>query len=441
VAQWNVPESPFPVPVQAGTSASRPVLTRHLPLWTGFALVHVALVALNLSGIGWPLGDVERVYLGWAEGVVSGTAVLGIDTDFVYPIVALAPILAALVFGAPLYALTWLGMVTLINGVAFGMLIGRRPGWRAATAAWWWLGFLLLLGPVSLARIDSITAPLAIMGLLWLRTRPVVGALLLSLATWVKIWPVAAIIALTVAATRRWQTLIVFAATSTVIIGVALLSGSGLTILSFVTEQTDRGLQVEAPVASWWLWQSALGIPGTQVYYDQDILTYQVTGAGTDAVAAVMTPLLALSVAVVLLLGWRARRAGASVDSLVPPLLLALVLTLIAINKVGSPQFISWLAAPIILGLVTWPRAWRGPAAVALLTAALTQLVYPYFYDGLLSTTPAMVLVLSVRNLLELVLLGWMMVRVWRLGNPTTTTAPVDPVVPGADRHRSILKE
>ena len=222
--QWSVPESP-----------RRPVALRPVALWCGFALVHTVLILLNLSGIGWPLGDVERVYLGWAESTASGAAVLGIDTDFVYPILAMAPILAALVFGAPLYALTWLGLVSLLNGVAFGVLIGRRPSRAAATAAWWWLGFLLLIGPVALARIDSVTAPLAIMGLLWLRSRPVWGAVLLTVATWVKVWPVAAIIALVVASKRRWQVLAAFAGTSALIIGVALAAGSGLTILSFVT--------------------------------------------------------------------------------------------------------------------------------------------------------------------------------------------------------------
>ena len=416
--QWNVPDSRSPIhPAQ--TAPQHSVLRRPVALWTGFILVHGVLIALNLSGIGWPLGDVERVYLGWAEGTVAGTARLGVDTAFVYPILALAPMLAALVFGAPLYALTWLGLVTLLNGTAFGILIGRRPGRAGAVAAWWWLAFLLLLGPVGLARIDSVTAPLVIVGLLWLRTRPVWGAVLLSLATWVKVWPVAAIAALAVASTRRRQVVAVFAGISLGIIGFAQLFGSGLTILSFVTEQTSRGLQIEAPVAAWWLWQSAMGLQGTLVYYDQEILTYQVSGAGTDAVIAAMTPLLVLCVGGVLLLGWRAQRAGASVEALFPPLLFALVLTLIAVNKVGSPQFMTWLAAPIILGLVVRPRAWRGPAAVALLMAGLTQLVYPYFYNGLLATTPIMVLVLSVRNLLELVLLGWMMVRVWRLGSPT----------------------
>jgi len=194
-------------------------------------------------------------------------------------------------------------------------------------------------------------------------------------------------------------------------------------------------------VASWWLWQSALGIPGSRVYYDQQILTYQVIGAGTDLASAVLTPLLALCVAAVLLLGWRAQRAGAAADLLFPPLLLALVLTLIAVNKVGSPQFMTWLAAPLILGLVSSWRAWRGPALLALSMAALTQIVYPYFYNDLLATTPVMVLILSVRNLLELVLLGWMLVRIWRLGGSSATLSGSTAASPGAASSRPILKE
>lgn len=430
VRQWSVPETP---PATAPAAPAAPaaavavptVLRRPVVLWAAFGLVHIVLIALNLSGIGWPLGDVERVYLGWAEGTVSGAVRLGVDTDFVYPILALAPILTSLAFGAALYALTWLGLVTVLNGVAFGVLIGRAPGRAAAGAAWWWLAFLLLLGPVALARIDSVTVPLTIMGVLWVSRRPIWGAVLLSIATWVKVWPVAAIIALLVASRQRGWVLAVFAGTSALIIGVAMLGGSGLTVLSFVTEQTNRGLQIEAPIASWWLWQAALGVPGTLVYYDQQILTYQVVGSGTDVVSAIMTPLLALVVAAVLLVGWRAQRAGAAFERLFPPLLLALVLTLIAINKVGSPQFMTWLAAPIVLGLVVERRSWRAPAAVALLLAVLTQLVYPYFYSQLLGTAPTMLLVLSLRNLLEVVLLGWMLVRLWNLGNPAPSPVSV----------------
>jgi hypothetical protein len=35
-----------------------------------------------------------------------------------------------------------------------------------------------------------------------------------------------------------------------------------------------------------------------------------------------------------------------------PPLVLAITTALILFNKVGSPQFVGWLAVPIVFGLV-----------------------------------------------------------------------------------------
>ena len=80
---------------------------------------------------------------------------------------------------------------------------------------------------------------------------------------------------------------------------------------------------------------------------------------------------------------------------------------MIAFNKVGSPQFIGWLAAPVIFGLLVRPATWRLPAVLVAVLAALTQLIYPYLYDWLLVAHPSMVLLLTLRNLLEFVLLGW----------------------------------
>jgi hypothetical protein len=91
------------------------------------------------------------------------------------------------------------------------------------------------------------------------------------------------------------------------------------------------------------------------------------------------------------------------------------VMALITVNKVGSPQFATWIAVPIVLGLA-WQRwggiSFRVPAALALVTAALTQIVYPVLYGSLLSLDPLMLTVLSARNLLYVALLGW---GVWQL--------------------------
>ena len=387
-------------------------------LWAAFILVHTLLIWVTFVARGWPLGDVSRVYLGWAQGAASGDFVVGITTEFVYPVLAFIPIFAALAFGPDNYALTWLVLVTLLNACAYAWLLG---GWRKPSnvgAAWWWLGFLLLLGPIALARIDSITVPIVMMALLWLRSRPLGATVLLTVATWVKVWPAAILAALFLVARDRWRVLGVVVGSSSLIVLVSLLLGSGANVFSFVSQQTSRGIQIESPIAGWWMWQAAFHVPGSHVYYDHDILTYQVTGAGIEAAAAVMTPILVAAVAAVLLLGWLAQRRGVRAEDLFPPLVLALVVSLIAFNKVGSPQFISWLAAPVILGLALRWRGWKTPTILVTVLAALTQIVYPYLYDYLLVADPLLVLVLTLRNLVEFVLLGWAVVQIWKLRDP-----------------------
>ena len=397
----------------AGIGPARTVL-RHpfAALWSTFALVHLLLIAVALFGPGYPLGDVEVVYRNWAETAAAG-GIVGITEDFVYPVLALIPILSAFALGGPSYLATWYLLVIGLNIGAFVVLTRSHR-----TAAWWWLAFLALLGPIALVRIDAVTVPLCIVALLWLRTKPLWGTVLLTIATWIKIWPLAALAALLVTSKLRWRMLGVAVAVSATVIGAAaalsLSRGSSVHVLSFVGAQEGRGIQIESPVAVPWLWQAAFGVPGSFIYYDQQILTFQVAGAGVTALSAAMTPLLALAAAAVLLLGMRAQHRGVGALAVLPPLTLALTVALIAFNKVGSPQFISWLAAPIILGLVLNGRAWRTPARLGLALAALTQAVYPSLYDWVISAHPLMVLVLTGRNLLEFVLLGWALRELYR---------------------------
>ena len=62
-----------------------------------------------------------------------------------------------------------------------------------------------------------------------------------------------------------------------------------------------------------------------------------------------------------LLIGIRAVRRGAPVTRILPELSLALVAAFIAFNKVGSPQYVTWLAAPVVIGLVYQGRGFRTP--------------------------------------------------------------------------------
>jgi hypothetical protein len=406
-------------------------------LWSAFVLVHLWLVLVNLILDGGnPIADVSSVYRYWVDRALVEGHWVGIDGPFVYPILALVPMLASgalyplaqavpglggLAEGWTLFTVTWLVIVTLLDAAALLALTGRRRrGGQDGTgdtrrraglrAAWWWVLFLLVLGPIAVSRIDAITVPVAVVAVTLVASRPAVASLLLTIAAWMKVWPGVIVMALVVVSKARMRVVVAGAAVSAVVLGGALSLGAGLNALSFVTEQTGRGLQVEAPISTVWMWQAWAGVPGTRVYFDTDILTWQVDGRGVVAAGDVMTPLLVLVTLAVTTLAVVLVRRGALASAILPPLVLALLAGLIAFQKVGSPQFISWLAVPVVLGIVTRGigagPSFRTPALLVLLVAALTQVVYPVLYGELLRLDWGMLVALSARNLLLIVLFG-----------------------------------
>ena len=402
---------------------AKTAVSGHLALWAAFLLVHLWLGQLNLHGPGWPLGDVEGVYKFWVERFLVTGTIVGIDSAWVYPIVAFVPMLLSYVLGGAVYSATWISMVTILNAVALGTLTGWGRSRLTIAAGWWWVAYLLALGPIALGRIDSITVPIAIVGLVILGRHPRAAGVVLALATWMKVWPAALIAAIVVASRQRWQVVAGVGLATAGVVLVSLLLGAGPNLLSFITQQSSRGLQVEAPVSTPFLWMTAAGAPGSSVYYAEDILTFQVSGQGTEVAAAVMTPLLAIVALAIAGLGVLAVRRGVSTTRLLAPLALALVAAFIVVNKVGSPQFESWIAAPVALGIVLAGRggpSFRVPAALTIVIGALTQLIYPALYGYLISVNPAMLVAITCRNLLLIALLAWAVTEVVRLARSST---------------------
>ncbi|MBF4463398.1 MULTISPECIES: glycosyltransferase 87 family protein [unclassified Rathayibacter] len=386
-------------------------------LWSGFALVHVVLSLLALYAPGLPMGDVSYVYKEWMRTAVEGGGIAGIDSGWVYPILAWAPIAASWLFGAAGYDVMWLLLVALADAAAFALLLRGRVPLRLAAARWWLL-FLVLLGPIAIGRIDAFTAPPAIAGMLWMATRPAVASLLLTVGTWIKVWPAAILAGAVLVLRGRVRMVVVAAIASAVLVLAVVLAGGGAHVFSFVTDQTSRGLQIEAVVSTPWMWLSILPRSASFVWYAADINTFEMHGPFTTEAAALMTPLLAVAMLGVALLGLRALRAGVAATRLFPLLALTLVVVFIDTNKVLSPQYIVWLAPPVIAGLVAHrDGAFATPAKLTLVIAALTQVIYPYLYLFLLYSHWYMVLVLTVRNVLLVVLLGWLVRELWRVGS------------------------
>ncbi|WP_279367552.1 glycosyltransferase family 87 protein [Microbacterium testaceum] len=413
------------------------MLRRVVPLFVAFVAVHVVVGILGYQQPNEPMGDVYLVYEPWSRCALFGGidvssctrsdawAWPGITEKWIYPQLAFLPMTFAWVFAwAVGYTPAWAITVALFNLVAFVVLVGKGRSTGRVLAAWFWLAAILLIGPVGLYRIDGITVPFAILGSIWMLRRPFVASLLLSISVWMKVWP-AAILATGLIVVRRRLALIggAVAVSLATIIPVVALGGAPY-VFGFVGDQTSRGIQMEAPVGGLYMFLAAFYVPGSEVYYDGGVLTFQVTGPGAEPLIAAMTPIMLLTMVAVAVVGVMKMRRGATFLSLFPPLSLALVTAFIALNKVGSPQYYVWLFAPVVLGLMIDRRRWYAFAGMTLVIAALTQWMYPLMYDGLMAThpNPFPVVVLEARNLLALVLLVWAIVRVVRV--PTGRVRP-----------------
>ncbi len=389
---------------------------RRAPLWVAFAVVHLTVAWAGFVLPSQPMGDVYNVYEPWSRTALTGGPIVGVDEPWVYPQLALLPMMLAWAFAwAGSYTVGWAIVATLCDAAAFALLVGRGRSAGRRAAAWFWLGALLVLGPVGLYRLDAITVPLAIAGCLWLVGRPRIAAALLAVATWMKVWPAALLGAAVIAVRRRGAVLIGAAGVTVVTVVVVVAAGGAASVLGFLADQTERGLQVEAPVSTFYVWQTLAGVPGAAIFYNAEIITFEVVGPSSAAVAAAMTPVLLVVGGAVAAVGAVKAWRGAAFARLFPPLALALVLALIVTNKVGSPQYLSWLIPPVVIAVVIDRARAAGPAAVVLLAAGLTQLVYPVLYDPLLRAEIVPVAILTARNLLLVALFAWSCVRLARV--------------------------
>jgi len=395
----------------------RALLRRRSVLWPAFIVVHLALAASCLApGVtGNSFNDVTGFYRVWLANAVHGAGWPAIDQPWVYPIVALVPMLLPLIGGAAGYGAIWLLQVSLLNAAAFGVLISRNTVPRVR-AAWYWLAALLALGPVALGRLDVVSVALAVLGVVALASRPWLAGVLLGLGTWVKFWPAAVVLAVVVAAKERWRVLIAAALTSVAIVAIGWFALGARYLFSFVGQQSGRGLQIESPFAMPLLWAAWARVPGLHVYYDTGISTFQVAGPGASVLARIADWAMPLAVLAGVLIGLRAALRRAEPRYATALLALALTVGFCAFDKVGSPQYHAWFAVPVMLGLMVAGKRFAPAAWLVLASTVLTQLIYPWFYDALLALNPLMLAVLTARNVLELVIFAWALIALWRAG-------------------------
>ncbi|GMA23163.1 hypothetical protein GCM10025864_09220 [Luteimicrobium album] len=435
---------PEPRPaVLSGSERARAALhvaTGRVGVWVAFVVVHAVLFWEASHHAQALFGDPE-LYRQWAAGGVQDGVWPVLDISWVYPIGALVPAtLPALVsVDGEAYRYLFMVLVAVLDGLALGSLLHAGRG--RTLGAWWWLVFLLFLGPITLVRLDGISAALTAIALAQLipsarhpEGRTSVASAVAAAGAWVKIAPGAVLVPLALTARRPWRRVVLPAVTVTaVVLGLAELGGAGSRVLGFWGTQDSRGLQVESGAATPFslarLWSGEY-----RVFYNAPLNVLEITGPGTAWFAQALDVLLLAAVALTTVVTWRAavrlrRDVPDVVERRTPQLelvllsTLALTLVLFAFDKVGSPQYVAWFAPPLAVALTAlpeptwWPgrrgptgphqaraRVWETFAVALLVVALLTHRLFPDHYDDFLGARPLDTVLEAARNVLVLAL-------------------------------------
>lgn len=389
---------------------------------TGWIITRALIVAGWLLGSPGIQGDVYYYLQQLLMLPASGPA--GVLIEYPTPVIWLLSVPQWLSFGNPdVYVGVFIAAMLILDG-CFALSLWRRSpivdGRPRRRAVVWWVVFGLVMGPTSYMRFDMLTAVLAGWALLNLRDRrPGIAGVLIGIGAAIKLWPALLFFALLGRKENRGRASVGFLATGVGLAVTSLLYGGWDRLISPLTWQSDRGLQIESVWATWPMIARAAG--GPYEVWRSRYNAFEVFGdvrAWTSAatVATVVGGVLIVGAAVWFLVSKAAR------DLAVAGVLMLFITTVMIItNKTFSPQYLIWLGPPMAAVLLMerksdeTPAAWRPElrriSVVIAILAALTQVIYPFGYGHLVEATPfttTVTAILTVRNLGMFYLVGWL---------------------------------
>lgn len=375
-----------------------------LPRNFWFILLAALLAQLTLiwlsTASGDPYGDVRYTYSAWINNMIQSHHILGLNSPWVYPFIAEVPLwLTHYVWPAD-YMTGWFMVTVNFNMIMFAYLLGWGKAIERFKAAWFLIACIFLCGPVSLGRLDVFSLALTVFAAVsYLNQRESVATQVFNLAAWLKVWTLGALASGFVVSDKKITFIRNLILGTVAILVIGLLLGGNQNMFSFIGMQSGRGIQVESSIAIIWLIQIIFNIPGSKIYYDGKILTFQVSGFGVNQIASIMTLVQFGALAITLWLGYRAKKQGVDRNTLFAWMFLTSTLDLLVFNKVGSPQYELWLVGAAAFGVLAGTKNWKFVSHLTLITSGLSWLIYPLFYGDLLDGKPFGVGLLILRNL------------------------------------------
>lgn len=288
---------------------------------------------------------------------------------------------------------------------------------RSHRAALFWTAFTAAAGPIVYSRLDLIPGLLVAATAAALFTHPKLASALLGFAAMSKLWPAALAAGLVDKWNRSatWVRLATFGGTLVVVGAITALTSGWDRLVSPLTYQDVRGLQIESILATPLIVAATL-FPGQWHIDKAPSKSFEIFGPGVDQLVTASSVLMACTM--LFGLGWALWHflGDAWSPRSTALFFLTMVLLLIVSNKVFSPQYVVWFG-PLLAVLVAKQPEEPGASAQAgtsseadalrkltwlsVLVAALTTAVFPFTYN-LLFEGPHWfaALVLTARNIL-----------------------------------------
>jgi hypothetical protein len=343
-------------------------------------------------------------YLANLEPLSSGGDLGTVLDEYPFPVIALLGLPWLVSGGAALvYAVLFVALMLAVDA-AFTVLLYRRAGRAQDAAVTLWLASAPLMGPLAVTRFDIVPGVLAGAAVLVLASHPRTAAVLVAVGAALKLWPAILLPALAAPARTRWRVVVAAVVSGLVIVAASIGVGGLDRLLSPLTWQGDRGLQIEsiAALPLMVLWSVA---HDPWVVDFTRFITSEVAGPGDRPLIVAATIATAAAVGFMAVLWVRAWLRGRTVDAeTVGWLMLTSIGLLIVTNKVFSPQYLLWLSPVAIAMVSVAPRRDTGIrrfTVLLLLVGVLTQLIYPTLYlwiSEIYWANPLGVALLAVRD-------------------------------------------
>ena len=402
-------------------------IARRQPVLPWYAASRAVLLLLALNVLpyfnrGAITGDVHT-YHDWIAGSFDNGRYPLSDQSWQYPPGAAVPLLLPHLLPGSYYVLFFL-MCLAADIAVFAMLLraAKRtdPDKPSPAGPWLWTLGVAAIGPMAYGRYDLVVTASAVAALtVTLRSKrstAVARGVLIGVGIFLKLWPAAFLVG---APKRRNGRLLVGIAAATAAVPTLLLQVIFPGVLTFLTNQEGRGVQLESVFATPFLAGKWFGWSGTIANTKYGAYEYSGTGVWLAGKAALLST--AIGFGVLLLIRRRAAvRGGFPFPAMLADVGFAAVLVFVVTSRVLSPQYLVWLLGIAAVCLTRRETLMRTPAWLVLGATSVTQLIFPLFYHTLRLGQVSSGLILISRNAVLVVAAVLALRALWRATGPAS---------------------